>query len=393
MECQDGRMVDRLIGVEEELLLTDAVSGIVTAVSNRALQAHMVRSQQPESAASREPAPESARADIAQVEHELFLEQLETATPPCRGLDDLERELCRGRLAVLDAARAAGATAVAAATPVLVEDTEVTPKRRYLRMMREFGETARDSLVCGMHVHIAVSDPDEAVAVLDRMRPWFPVLLAMSANSPFWHGTDTGYASWRWQVMRRWPTAGDVEPFGDFAGYRSAVEDLLASGAAMDQGMLYFDARPSASYPTLEVRVADVCTEIKDAVLLAALSRALVEASGRAWRRGELPSSWRTELLRAAHWRAARDGLSGQLIHPLTRRLAPARDVVAALCSYARPALVDTDEVGAVNELVDDLFRRGDGASRQRAVMQHHDDLRSVVADLQTRTRDSCDRS
>jgi carboxylate-amine ligase len=281
---------------------------------------------------------------------------------------------------------------VAVATPVLVDegDVEVTPKPRYLRMMGEFGEAARDSIVCGMHIHVEVDGVEEAVAALDRIRPWLPVLLAMSANSPFWHGLDTGYSSWRRQVLRRWPSAGEVEAFGTADNYHAAVQDLLATGAAMDKAMIYFDARPSATYPTLEVRVCDVCTDVDDVALLAVLTRALVEVSVRSWARGEPVPAWRTDLLRAAHWRAARDGLTGHLIHPHTRRPAAARAVVEALCAHTHDVLADAGEEERVTDLVERLLRRGTGSSRQRAVMSRSEDLRDVVADLQTRTRASC---
>jgi carboxylate-amine ligase len=367
-------MALRQLGVEEEMLLTEPLTGMLTAVSDRALRAHALLSGE------------------SQVEQELFLEQIETATQPCQDLDDLRRELRQGRLAVVEAAEAVGASVVAVATPVLVDegDVEVTPKPRYLRMMGEFGEAARDSIVCGMHIHVEVDGVEEAVAALDRIRPWLPVLLAMSANSPFWHGLDTGYSSWRRQVLRRWPSAGEVEAFGTADNYHAAVQDLLATGAAMDKAMIYFDARPSATYPTLEVRVCDVCTDVDDVALLAVLTRALVEVSVRSWARGEPVPLWRTDLLRAAHWRAARDGLTGHLIHPLTRRPAAARAVVEALCAHTHDVLADAGEEERVTDLVERLLRRGTGSSRQRAVMSRSEDLRDVVADLQTRTRASC---
>ena len=111
--------------------------------------------------------------------------------------------------------------------------------------------------------------------MIDRIAAWLPLLLALSSNSPFWQGHDTGYASFRTVIWGLWPTAGPSGPFGDAAGYDAAVADLVRSGAALDVGMVYFDARLSASYPTVEIRVADVCTDVRDAVLLAALSRAL----------------------------------------------------------------------------------------------------------------------
>ena len=117
--------------------------------------------------------------------------------------------------------------------------------------------------------------------MLDRIGPWLPVLLAMSANSPFWNGVDSGYASYRSQVWQRWPTAGPTGTFGSAAAYRQVIDDLVATGAALDRAMIYFDARLSERYPTLEIRVADVCLRAEDTVLIGALARALVETSAR----------------------------------------------------------------------------------------------------------------
>src|SRR5206468_11825762 len=132
-------------------------------------------------------------------------------------------------------------------------------------------------------------------------------------NSPFWLGDDAGYASFRTMAWGRWPTAGPTTRFGSVAEYDRRVDALVASGAALDAGMLYFDARLSANYPTVEIRVADVCPEVADTVLLAALCRALVESASR----GALPTvDVDLALLRAAAWRAARYGLSDELVDP-----------------------------------------------------------------------------
>ena len=145
-----------------------------------------------------------------------------------------------------------------------------------------------EQLVCGRHVHVSVESDDEAVAVLDRVRVWLPSLLALSANSPFWQGKDTGYASFRSQMMSRWPTSGPPPRLGSAEAYRSLVTDMVESGVLLDEGMVYFDARVSFRYPTVEIRAADVCLDARDTVLVAALCRGLVETAARQWRSGEL---------------------------------------------------------------------------------------------------------
>ena len=128
-----------------------------------------------------------------------------------------------------------------------------------------------------MHVHVDVADDDEAVRVVDGLQPWLPFLLAVSGNSPYWEERDTGHASWRSRVWGQWSTAGPSQPFGDVATYREVTGRMVEWGGALDPGMLYLDARLSAQYPTVEIRVADVCTDPEDGVLVALLARALVE--------------------------------------------------------------------------------------------------------------------
>ncbi len=169
----------------------------------------------------------------------------------------------------------------------------------------------------------------EGIRVIDAIRPWLPLLTAMSANSPYWQGIDTGYASWRSRVWERWSSAGPREPFGDLATYREVAGRAIDWGGAMDPAMLYFDVRLSEAYPTVELRVCDVCLEVEDALLVAVLARALVESCA-----DQDPDAWRADLLRVAAWRAARYGLGDDLVHPVRRELAPPREVFAALLDH-----------------------------------------------------------
>ncbi len=224
--------------------------------------------------------------------------------------------------------------------------------------------------------------------MIDRIGPWLPVLLAISANSPFADGRDTGYASWRAQVWSRWPSAGPTERFGSVEGYRAASSTLLDWGVARDPGMLYFDARLSESHPTVEIRVCDVCADPADAVLLAVLVRALVETAARG--DDDRFPRWRAESLRAAHWTASRWGLSGSLVDPTRGEPRPAREVLDALVALVGPALAeagDADRVARGRERV----LGATGASRQRAAYERSGGLAGVVDDLVERTEGSWD--
>ncbi len=354
-------------------MLVSPDTGRLMAVSQRALKAH-------HAAADRRSEDSSG-----QVEHELFLQQIETGNTPASTLADLESELRRSRAAVGTAAAAAGARALAVGTPVVAGgDHHVTPSPRYQLIVDEFGEVGRQACVCGMHLHIDVVDEAEAVAVVDHLRPWLPVLRALSVNSPFWLGRDSGYASWRTQVWSRWPTAGPAEPYRSVEGYRAATQRLIATRAALDKGMLYLDARLSERYPTVEIRVTDVCTETDDILLIAALTRALVEtAVGSATEGTETPH--RSDALRSAHWRAARFGLADRLVSPLSQQLEPARAVIEETVESVRDALDEYDDTERVADLLERLIARGSGASRQRAVAEATGNLEDVVRDLDRR--------
>jgi glutamate---cysteine ligase / carboxylate-amine ligase len=228
-------------------------------------------------------------------------------------------------------------------------------------------------------VHVSVADDDEGVAVLNRIRVWLPVLTALSANSPFWQGRDTSYASFRSQVWHRWPSAGPTGPFRDAADYHRLVEAVLATRTVLDDGMVYFDARLSANWPTVEVRTMDVALRVEDAVTLAGLVRGLVETAAREARAGGAVPEMRAEVLRLAGWRASRSGLSGELVHPRTGRPAPAADVLGDLLDHVRPALADAGDERVVGDGLQAILDRGTGADLQRHVHRETGDLAAVV--------------
>jgi glutamate---cysteine ligase / carboxylate-amine ligase len=362
----------RTLGVEEEFLLVTP-EGEPQAVAGAVLRA-----------AARDAADEAPDEPGGALEKEFKQEQVEISTRPRESLTDLLDEVRAGR-ALADAyAQQAGVRVAALATPPQAVASTVLADRRAHRIHAEFGQTARDQLTCGCHVHVSVADDEEGVRVIDHLRTWTPVLLALSANSPSWQGEHTGYASYRSQVWGRWPSAGPTAPFGDAAGYRALVDDLLATGAVLDRGMLYFDARLSDRYPTVEVRVADVCLDAADAVLQAALVRGLAETATRTDVVQADPP--RVELVRAATWRAARSGLTGDLVSPVAWEPRPAADVVGELVEHVRDALVDAGDLTWVERQVDEVLRRGNGAIEQLAWRAQGADDAEVVRRAVERT-------
>jgi carboxylate-amine ligase len=280
---------------------------------------------------------------------------------------ELHRGLIRARRDAALHAEADGIAIAAGGTCPTPVSPQTTPNARYKRMVKEFGLTAREQLTCGCHVHVDVDGDEEAVGILDRIQPWLPAVLALSVNSPFWQGQDTDFASFRTQVWQRWPSAGPTSLFSSAEAYRSRVATMLRTGTLLDEGMVYFDARLSAKYPTLEVRVADVCLDVEETVLVAALVRALVTQLGDEWSRGEPLDEEPLEVLRLAQWRASRSGLSGVLVDPATGTPDKAENVIRSMIRRVRPALEEAGDVGLVDELLSRTLSRGTGADRQRA--------------------------
>ena len=354
----------RTVGVEEELMLVDPVSGTPASAGDVVHEAAVEAL--------------GAAADHL-VEREFKMEQTEIGSTPTIDVAALGTELLAVRRTVAAAAGSTGVHVVAVATNPFTVNPTLTKNERYARMAEMFGIIAAQQLTCGQHIHVAIESPEEGVAVLDRIRGWLPLLVAMSANSPYWQGQDTGYASYRSIAWGQWPTAGPTESFGTVEGYHRAISDLLATGAAMDDGMIYFDARLSASYPTLEIRVPDVCMDVRDSTLIAALARALVDTAATQWRHGHPVDPIRIEVLRGAAWRAARFGLQGDLLDHRSRELVPAWAMIDALVQHVLHALRANGDLDFVLAGIEDLRRRGTGAQVQRTEFARRGLLMDVV--------------
>jgi carboxylate-amine ligase len=353
----------RTFGVEEELLIVDPESGMLLALADLMLPS-LVPPKEPDTArihATQKPVHEGA--DFS---YELKLEQIETQTHPCLDYTELLRQLRRGRALADQAARAHGGRVAALATSPQGSATHLTPNPRYMTMQQRFGLTVRNQLTCGLHVHTYVESPEEGVAVMDRIRDKLAVLIALSANSPFWNGAETGFESYRTQAWNRWPGSGPTMIFGSLPVYRRVVTRLVQSGVLMDEGMVYFDARLCRQHPTVEIRVADVCLRAEDAALIAVLVRALVESAVREWNDGVDPAPVPTLLLRMAAWQASNCGLRGELLDFGTFTPAPAADVVRALVDFVAPVLEEQGELELVRAGVERILAEGTGSQLQR---------------------------
>ncbi|MGI5330066.1 carboxylate-amine ligase [Actinomadura nitritigenes] len=305
----------------------------------------------------------------------------EAKTPPCDDLDKLEEQVGAMRAAMAGAAAAEGVRLAATGTPVLGDlvPAPIGAGARYAESLAVYRALDDEQSICSCHVHVEMPDRERAVAVSNHLRPWLPTLLALAANSPYWAGRDTGHACWRVMTWARWPVAGPPPYFESYAHYEELVGTLLGCGALMDTGTIFWDVRPSARLPTVEVRLGDVAPTAADASVFAALIRALVEMSVRAVEAGEPPPGPSQEMLRAAYWLAARDGLAGGGVDVCTGRPATFRELAGDLLAHVLPALRDSGDLDRVAAGVRRLMTGGTGAERQRAAYRRRGRLTDVV--------------
>jgi glutamate---cysteine ligase / carboxylate-amine ligase len=351
----------RTMGVEEEFLLVDPVT----------------RRTAPHAAAVLLRAAKTSVPDTV-FQAELVATQVESATGVCADLETLRRQLGDARACLAGAARAEGLRLVSAGNPVLPGRTPpFMPGEHYARVVDVLAGTVVGHEACGCHVHVGVPDRDQAVGVLNHLRPWLPTLVALSVNSPFDRGHDSGYGSWRIQAHARFPGGGVPPWFGSAAAYDEFVERMVDLGALPDRATTYWLARPSPRLPTIEVRAADAAATVDEAVLQAALVRGLVRTALTDLAEGREAPPVPERLCTVALWSAARYGLTGQGFHLLRERRTAARDLLEELLRRVRPALEDTGDLTTVRSLIRKLGYGGTGAARQRIAAVHG--LRSVV--------------
>ncbi|WP_159081480.1 carboxylate-amine ligase [Nocardioides sediminis] len=341
------------VGVEEEFLLVDP-TGALAPVAPDVLR----------------------RVADDRVKPELMRYQVETTSGVCTDLGDLERQLADLRHAVAEAAVGVGAHLVAAGAP-LRDGSGVellTQTDRYRALATHFPDAAATSGTCACQVHVGIGDRELAVQVLGRLRPWLPTLFALSTNSPVSGGRDSGWSSTRYGRQLRWPTFTAPAPWRTAAAYDRAVRSLVGSGAALDPRNVYFLARLSPRYPTIEIRVADTALEVADAVLLAGVCRALVSSLVEDVRRGRPSAVVSDPDLRADLLDVAAHGA------PTSERAHGA--TWADLLRTILPGLRLTGDAELVMAGLDRVARIGTGAVRQRRLLAGSRDLEHFVPRL-----------
>ncbi|RDG35636.1 carboxylate-amine ligase [Streptomyces corynorhini] len=309
---------------------------------------------------------------------------IESRTGICWSLTELRADLRARRETLISAAAGAGTTIVASGSypPADWRREGFTSRPRFDHIAGAYARLADEHLVCACHVHVGVEGRDRAVEVVNRVRPWLPALLALSASSPFWTGTDTGYASYRSTLWARWPIAGMPPTLSSYAEHCDRVRRLVTSGTSADTGQVFWDVRPGTRFHTVEFRIADSCTTVDEAVLQAGLSRALVQRCLTEIAQGDPAPEVPLELLNAAKWRAARFGLTGQLVDPVAAELVPAAELVNRFLDHVRAPLTEAGDWAEIARLAHEVLSRGNGADRQLRAFGHSGTVAAVVKQL-----------
>ncbi|MCU7820276.1 glutamate--cysteine ligase [Kitasatospora sp. DSM 101779] len=339
------------LGIEEEYLLLAAATGLPVA---RAAQVREAARLQP-------------WLERGEVQRELLQAQVEVATPICRELEEAGGHLLRMRLALGEAARQAGCRLAACGAAPFTDrlPVPITDTARYRVMHSDTRLLTDQQLITGMHVHLGIPDRGAGVAVINGLRPWLPLLIALAANSPLWQNTDTGFASWRTIVFGRWPVSGPPPVFDGADDYDRRTRELVEGGLIRDIGQVYWHIRLSEHFPTVEIRAMDVQLRPDEAVMLAGIVRALaVRALGDAEAGHGIPPV-EQEVLAAAVWHGARHGCTSTVFDPLSGRLSNACDAVAALLDHIDPVIEESADRRHIVPVLERLLRDGNGAARQ----------------------------
>jgi carboxylate-amine ligase len=360
-----ARKSEYTLGVEEEYQVVDAGS----------------RGLEPRGG----PVLERAQQTLGeQVVPELRASQVEVVTSVCRTLAEVRAQLVWLRRVVGEAARLEGCRIVAASTHPFSrwQEQRITSDDRYEKLLENYGRLIRQQLAFGFHVHVGLADREAALGVMNHLRVWLAPLLALSANSPFWLGEDTNYASYRTQVWGSLPAAGPPGPFSSLEEHDALIDALVETGGVLDTSSIYWDLRLPEALDTVEIRVADVPSRVDEAVMLAGLCRALVQACHERVENEEPYPDVRPELLGISHWNASRYGLDGDLVDVEARRAIPAREMVEKMLHFARPTLEDQGDYDEVSSLLHDTLKEGNGARRQRRAYERTGRLEDVVDEL-----------
>jgi carboxylate-amine ligase len=353
------------LGIEEELMILDSESyNLANAIESLL-----------------EEAPEG------EIKPELMESVLEIATSPCKDARQAGDQLRALRRQVSEAAERHGLCIGSAGTHpfAMWEDQRISSSERYRELVSALRFVARQEIIFGLHVHVGVDDADKAIHITNGMRVHVPVLLALSANSPFWRAQATGLSSTRMPIFRAFPRTGMPPTYADWADYESRIGFMVESGAIKDYTYLWYDVRPHPNFGTVEIRAMDAQTRVEHTLGLAALIQAMVKELAEHYDAGGELARYPYEMLEENRWLAARHGLDGQLVDLPYKRLVSTKELARRLFDRLRPHAQD---LGAEQEFdgIEDIVERGDGATRQRIVFEANHDFNEVVREIVSAT-------
>src|SRR3954449_1799711 len=353
------------IGIEEELMICDARSyDLVNAIESLL-----------------EDAPEG------EIKPELMESVLEISTDPCANTVEAGEQLRALRRQVGEAAARKDLVIGSAGTHpfAMWEDQRIVARPRYRDLISALRFVARQEIIFGQHVHVGLDDADKAIHVANGMRVHVPILLALSANSPFWRADSTGLASTRTPIFRAFPRFGIPPAYRDFEEYAKRINFMCESGVIQDYTYLWYDVRPHPNLGTVEIRVMDSQTRVEHTLGLAALVQALVKELAEHFEAGKRLAKYPHEMIDENKWLAARHGLEDELIDLPSQKRIGTKQLARRLRDRAREHAQD---LGSADDLeaIDDLLNHGNGAARQVVVYEANHDLREVVAEIVTAT-------
>jgi carboxylate-amine ligase len=322
-----------------------------------------------------------------QLKKEMFQAMVEVGTTICRDVEEARAEVVRLRRTVADLVEQAGGRMVASGTHPFAtwQDLEITPDERYLALAENLQEIARTIAVYGLHVHIGIEDRDRSIELMNEARYFLPHILALSANSPFWEGRDTGLKSYRSVIWGRMPRSGIPDTFASWDDYRSFVDVLLRTKSIDEPKKIWWDIRPHPHFKTLEFRVCDMPTSIDVTITVAALFQAIVAKLSKLRSQNLGFRQYQRSLIAENRWRAMRYGLDGKLIDFGKVREVPARDLALELLEFIDDVVDDLGSRPAL-EYVHDILRDGTGADRQLRAFEKRGNIHDVVEYLADET-------
>ena len=365
------------IGIEEEYLLVDQDSRDLAADPPQKML------------------DEIEKRLTGQVSPEFLRAQIEVETRVCSSVTQVRADLAKLRRTVASVANDHGFAPIAAATHPFASwrDQKQTDKERYNDLAKDLQAVARRLLICGQHVHVAIEDDDLRIDLMNQIPYFLPHLLALSTSSPFWRGVDTGLMSYRLTVFDGLPRTGLPDQFDSPGEYQRLVGQLTGAGLIKDATMIWWDIRPSAKYPTLEMRMTDVCTRLEDSITVAALYACIVSMLYRLRRDNQRWRIYPRSLVDENRWLAQRFGVTGQLVDFGLGRMVDYPELLEELIELVRE---DAERLNCVAEVehAREIVRRGTSAQRQLAVFaaaKNNGDsqdqaLRRVVDDLIAQT-------